>query len=140
MKHTNSESRLEDLLFAFRRKMVDMLKQEGVKYELTFSQVEIMRFIAEHHAVTMRMIADHLKITPPSATALVDELEKKDLVKRDGKTGDRRVVSVEFTGKAKKLFDKLSKRKHTILHSMLAKLTLAERNALERIINILISE
>ena len=137
--YTCSESKLEDLLFAFRRKMVEMLKKEGVKHELTFSQVEIVRFIAEHESVTMKMIADHLKITPPSVTALIDELERKDFIERDSKTEDRRVVSVRFTPKAKKVFEKLSKRKATVLHGMLAKLTPADRKSLERIISILIT-
>ena len=139
-KHACSESRLEDLLFSFRRKMLEMIKKEGVKHELTFSQIEIVHFIADHGTVTMKMIADHLKITPPSVTVLIDELERKNFIERDNDTGDRRVVSVRFTPKAKKLFEKISSNKATMLHGMLSKLSPSDRKSLERIINILIKE
>lgn len=135
----HKQPNLEDLLFAFRRNIVDACRKEGMQYELTFSQVEILRFIGESGKETMKSIADHLKITPPSATAMIDEMEKRGLVKRINDTQDRRVVIIAFTPKAKKLFASISARKQTILSSMLSRLSTQDKKTLERIITILIT-
>jgi DNA-binding MarR family transcriptional regulator len=135
---------IEDLLLALRRKIIDSCKREGIKYDLTFSQMEITRFIGEAHAasreVTMKNIADHLKITPPSATTLIAEMEKKGMIKRKHHPDDRRVVSIVFTPKAATLFERIYLRKQNILHAMVSKLNDKDQKSLERIITILITE
>ena len=131
---------LEELLLAFRREVASVCKRDGINYELTFSQVEIFHLIKEHQRVTMKQIAEHLKITPPSATALVSEMEKRGLVERKGDTVDRRIIHIVFTPKAKKILDKLAGRKQTILSTMVSKLSLEDQKTLERIISILLKK
>ena len=144
LQDRGKQPNLEDLLLALRRKIIDSCKKEGLKYDLTFSQMEITRFIGEAEAeskeVTMKAIASHLKITPPSATTFIAEMEKKGLVKRKSDPTDRRIVSIVFTPKAKKLFEKIYVRKQNILHAMVSKLDEKDQKSLERIITILITE
>jgi len=136
----NGTSSLGDLFLIFRRTLMEGMKKEGLTDDLTFPQIEVLRFIGPRGVRTMKGISLHLKIAPPSATALIAELEKKGLVRHIQRTGDRRVVAVAFTGKAKKLFASLSRRKEVVFKKMFSKLSAEDRKNLERIIRILIAE
>lgn len=136
----HKESSLGDLLLVFRRNILESVKKEGFKYNLTFSQMEVLRFIGPSGKETMRHIADYLKITPPSATEIVAELEKRGLVKRKGDKDDRRLVFIVPTEMSKKLFVSLFKRKDAVLKKMISKLNEKDKKNLERIIRILIAE
>ncbi len=138
--HTNKRSSLGDLLLVLRRNIMESIKKEGFKHDLTFSQVEVLRFIGSSGKETMKSIADYLKISPPSATEIVTEMEKKGLVNRKNNKIDRRVIFIVLTSTAKKLFVSVSKRKEVLLEKMISKLNEADRKTLERIIRILIAK
>jgi DNA-binding MarR family transcriptional regulator len=132
------KSSLGDLLLIFRRKILESVKQEGVKHDLTLSQVEILNFIGISGKKTMKDIADYLKITPPSTTTIIEEMEKKGLVKRKSDTNDRRVVFIVLGEKTKKIFTSICKQKELIFKEMISKLNKKDQKILERIIKILI--
>jgi len=134
------KSSLGDLLLVLRRNIVEAIKKQGLKHDLTFSQVEVLHFIGPSGRVTMRSISDYLRITPPSATEIVTEMEKKGLVKRTSDRDDRRVVYIAFTRMSQKLFSSISQSKELIFKKMIAKLSRADQSSLERIIRILITE
>jgi DNA-binding MarR family transcriptional regulator len=135
-EHTNS---LSDLIFIFRKNILKSIKKEGFKHDLTFSQVEVLGFVGSYGKETMKNIADHLGVTPPSATEIVSEMEKKSLVKRIDDKKDRRIVFIVLTPVAKKLSVSLCKKKEFILKKMLSKLSKKDRENFERIIRILIT-
>lgn len=130
---------LADLLLIFRRNILESVRREGFTDELTFSQVEVLRFIGPAGKKTMKNIADYLKITPPSVTEIIGEMEGRGLVVRRGSAEDRRVVFIELSRSARKLYVSLSKRKDLVLKKMIAKLSKADRENLERIIKILVT-
>ena len=134
------KSGLGDLLLVLRRKIVEAVRKEGLEHELTFSQVEVLYFIGPTGKMTMRSIANYLKITPPSATEIIAEMEKKGLVKRTSDKNDRRVVYIIFTKLAKKLFISVYKRKEFVFKKMIEKLSAKDKSNLERIIRILITD
>lgn len=133
------KSSLGSLLLVLRRNILEAIKKENLKHELTFSQVEVLHFIGPSGKVTMKSIAEYLKITPPSATELVRQMEERGLVKRDSDKKDKRVVYVTFTPTTKKVYKSICKRKELILQKITAKLNVKDRNNLERIIKILIT-
>jgi DNA-binding MarR family transcriptional regulator len=133
------KSNLEDLLLLLRRNIHESIKKEGLGHNLTFSQVEVLCFIGPSGKRTMKNIADYLKISPPSATETIDEMEKKGLVKRKSDQNDRRIVFIVFTDMAKKLFVSLAKRKDVIFKKMISKLSEKDCQNLERIIKIIIA-
>ena len=136
----HQKSNLSDLLLVLRRNIVEAIRKEGLKQDLTFSQMEVMGFIGPNGKETMKSIAEYLKITPPSATEIVSEMERKGLVKRINDKSDRRVVDIVFTPTAKKLFNSISKRKEMISQKMISRLNTEDRKNLERIIRILITK
>ncbi|MBI3888865.1 MarR family transcriptional regulator [Candidatus Nomurabacteria bacterium] len=118
---------------------MESLKAAGFEHELTFSQVEVLHFVGPEGKETMKSIADFLKITPPSATEIVAEMEKKGLVKRTSDERDRRVVFIVLSPLAKKLFISLHKRKEFVLKKIFSKLSKKDHEEFERIIRILIT-
>jgi DNA-binding MarR family transcriptional regulator len=139
MAYKSSKPNLGDLLLIFRRNILESIRKEGFKHDLTFSQVEVLRFIGLNGKETMRAISLYLKIAPPSATAIIAEMEKRGLVKRKSDENDRRVVFIILTDVSKKLFVSLSNRKDVLLKKMISKLKEEDRKNLERIIRILIA-
>ncbi|HTE49186.1 MAG TPA: MarR family transcriptional regulator [Candidatus Paceibacterota bacterium] len=140
MANIDNKPNLGDLLLIFRRNILESMRKEGFKHDLTFSQVEILRFIGPVGKETMRSIAGYLKITPPSATEIVAEMEKGGLVRRMNDKKDRRVVFIALSNLAKRLFVSISRRKNMILKKMTDKLDSKDRKNLERIIKILINK
>jgi DNA-binding MarR family transcriptional regulator len=134
------KSSLGDLLLIFRRKILESVKKEGLKHDLTLSQVEILNFIGFSGKRTMKDIADYLKITPPSTTAMVEEMEEKGLVRRLNNQKDRRVIFITLTEKTKRAFTSIYKQKELIFKEMIFRLNKKDQKTLERIIKILIKE
>lgn len=133
----NKKPNLVDLLLLFRRNIAKSIKKEGIKQDLTFSQMEILHFVGISGEKTMKSIADYLKITPPSVTELVKEMERKNLIKRIIGKKDRRVISIILTDTAKKNYISISKNKEAILDKMISKLNKKDKEALGRIIKII---
>jgi DNA-binding MarR family transcriptional regulator len=131
---------LEETLFAFRRKFSDVMRHEAECLHCPLSQIDTLSFIAEKGNSSMKEIADHLKITPPSATAIVEAMQKKKLITRTGSVADRRTIRVALTHTAWKLFRSFHERKFAILTKMLSKLRDTERKQLIKILTILIRE
>ncbi len=140
LNNKDKKTNLGDLLLLFRRKIRDGVKKEGIKYELTFSQMEVIHFIGISGEKTMKSIADYLKITPPSVTEIIKDMEKKNLVKRIIGKVDRRVVSIALTDSTKKNYISISKNKEEILDKMVSKLSQKDKKDLERIIKIIIKK
>jgi len=140
MISTYTKSSLSDLIFIFRKNILKSVKKEGFQHDLTFSQVEVLSFIGPTGKETMKSIAGHLGITPPSATEVVKEMEKKGLVKRVDDKKDRRIVFIILSPSAKKLSVSLCKQKEVMFKKMLSKLNKKDFESFERIIRILIKE
>ncbi len=130
---------LEDLLLAFRRKIMEVCKRESFYHELTLSQSEILRFL-DGEEKTVKQVAEYLKITPPSASAMIAEMEKKGFIEREENIHDRRSSCIRATPKALKLLSMISRQKQKILHGMLSKLSSKDKQSLERIITVLIKD
>ena len=131
---------LEKTLFSFRHKLLDMLRQEALDLKCPMSQIDTLTYIAEEGSPSMKEISNHLKITPPSTTVIVETMQKKKLITRVMNNKDRRTVRVTLTPKDWKLFKSFHERKLIILNQMLSKLCDGDRKQLIRILNILIKE
>ncbi|HUC89095.1 MAG TPA: MarR family transcriptional regulator [Candidatus Paceibacterota bacterium] len=134
------EPSLEETLFAFRHKLKSMLREEAYDFKCPISHIDTLSYIADSGTPSMKEIADHLKITPPSATAIVETMQKKNLITRVTNNKDRRTIRVSLTPKAWKFFKSLHSRKIIIINKMLSKLNDSDRKQFIRILNILIKD
>ena len=71
-----------------------MVKQIG----LSNPQCLVLKAIDENGPSSLASMSRYLNVSPANMTGLVDRLEKKGLVRRTSKLGDRRVTIVELTG------------------------------------------
>ena len=65
--------------------------------ELSLPQFTTLMIVQEHGPLPMNELADYLKVSPPSASAMVDRLVEKKLLARDHGTVDRRQVIVTIS-------------------------------------------
>ncbi len=124
------EITLEDALLNLRRTMTEALKDEAKRLGQSLAHFEVLKFVLETGNPSMKSLAAHLRITPPSASALVDGLVTKGFLERVSSSRDRRTVSIKLTPKSHKLFTSLRKSKIFIFNKMLRKLGLAEKKQL----------
>lgn len=136
----NKESSLEETLFAFRQKLSDILRQEAENFKCPISHIDALTYVAEKGNPSMKEIANHLKITPPSATAIIETMQKKKLITRVANNKDRRTIKIALTPKAWKFFKSFHEHRFTIFTKMLSKLRDTEQKQLIKILNILIKE
>ena len=139
-KHSPPEPRLGELLLSLRRKIIEACRKEGLPNDLTMPETEVLWFIGPEGSATMKAIAEHLKITPPSATSMIRVLEEKGIVERKSDPTDRRTVTIVLSKKAKELYSTVKKKKDGVLKKMLSRLDEKEKKDLERLITILIKE
>jgi DNA-binding MarR family transcriptional regulator len=68
------------------------IPSEWFSSDATIAQLRILLLLHMQHSARMSSIASELGIALPTATGIVDNLVKKELVIRDADPGDRRAV------------------------------------------------
>ncbi len=76
------------------------------KFKLTRPQMELL-FSIKHAQLSTGELAQRFGITSSAVSQMVDQLERKKLVQRVSKPGDRRVTYVTLAPQAHKQFEKL---------------------------------
>ncbi|HPS21239.1 MAG TPA: MarR family transcriptional regulator [Candidatus Paceibacterota bacterium] len=134
MKTKTKKTSLDGLLLEFRQAITDSLFEEAKRLKIPLSQFEVLTNILKSGSITMKKVASVLNITPPSASALVDTLEKKKLVSRVQLNGDRRTTHVILGKEAQKLFASIHKRKMLFFKKALEGLSKKDKEDLTRIL------
>ncbi|HEX7586508.1 MAG TPA: MarR family transcriptional regulator [Patescibacteria group bacterium] len=99
-KSENSTNQAISLMFSVNR----IIKERGGSGSTkSFSRLnlETLRYIKEKQPL-MKEVADYLCVTPPSATALINNLVEQNLVERVADKEDRRIVRLDITQHGKK--------------------------------------
>jgi len=68
--------------------------------ELSMAQVQVLMTLQSCGESTISNLAKHLKVSPPSASCMVDRLEDKGFLHRERSTEDRRKVVVRLSKQA----------------------------------------
>ena len=78
-------------------------------YGLTPPQYTVMLFIgkSDSHSLTMSEIGNKMVVTFANITTIVDNLEKREYVRRVRDSVDRRCIKVELTSAGSKIFEKI---------------------------------
>jgi len=93
------EARIALILFRLYQGMEVLIRRRGEAESLSPSQVQTLLFLSHAHPryKGIGAIAKRFSIAPATASRIVDNLEKKRLVKRTRRQQDRRSVQVELT-------------------------------------------
>ena len=126
-------------IFATKRLLQERATlQHGQFDPATHLRIETLRYIKERGSPSMREVAQHLWITPPSATSLINGLVKSGHIQRVQDSKDRRIIHLSLTAKGRtmlsqglaritehirKLFSKLDQDEQQQLTGILKKLS-----------------
>lgn len=101
---------------------------------LTPHQARALRVTGEQDGLRLSALADALRISPRSATEVVDALEKADLVARQPDPTDRRAILVAVTARGSRTLATLAAARTKDADDFFGRLTDHERAALRDIL------
>ncbi|MFI7528799.1 MarR family winged helix-turn-helix transcriptional regulator [Nocardia salmonicida] len=106
---------------------------------LTPHQARALRVAGEHDGLRLSAVAGALRISPRSATEVVDALEKAELVTREPDSTDRRATLVSVTARGRRTLDTLTEARTKDADDYFGRLTDEERASLRDILGKLVS-
>lgn len=101
---------------------------------LTLSQFNLIEALGEVGEVSVRGLADAAGVTAPTATRMLDALERGGIVRRDRTATDRRVVTVSLTREGRSVLDAQQAWVTERQHALYASLVPAEREGAARLL------
>jgi MarR family 2-MHQ and catechol resistance regulon transcriptional repressor len=104
---------------------------------LSFSQFAVLEALYHLGAMCQKELAAKILKSPRNITMVVDNLEKRDLVRRERNSGDRRMLDVHLTDKGWRLFESIFPRHIEALKEELEILGADELKELSRLCRIL---
>lgn len=107
----------------------ERLLEELAESDLTYSQMQALRYLHTHRRVTVGDLAEGLKISYPSATNMVHRLAKKGLIRRVANPRDRRQVGLMLTDEGRQLIEQVDAERRQRFARVLASMEPAERHA-----------
>lgn len=113
---------LSELILEIGRKIKERHKEENAKSPITHLCLGALRFVAETGKPTMKDLADHFGIPPPSATAMIEPLATDRFLVRDYDNHDRRIIHLSITDKGKKVLEKNMQIARKGMESILSKM------------------
>jgi MarR family transcriptional regulator, organic hydroperoxide resistance regulator len=108
--YAENEQLIQEIVGAIR-KFVRAVSLDAFKmsrqYGLTGPQSSVLRTLVQYGPLSSAALSRRLYVTPSNVTGIIDRLEKKGLVERVKKEGDRRVALIMLTETGTELSNKL---------------------------------
>src|SRR5579884_2634768 len=112
---------VQDILKQFQS--VHAAAANGPHVELNMQELRLVEFLGNEGPRMMRELDEYLTVAVNSVTSIVDNLERKELVRRHRSEQDRRVVRVELTDPGREVYQSLVEVNLRLFRSMLGALT-----------------
>ncbi len=97
--------------------------------DLSVPQFRSLAFIDRNAGTSLGELAEHLGLTPPSTSKLVDGLEKRELAQRRDSPQDRRRLTLSLTPAGQRILETARSGTQQSLAVLLAGLPAADRRA-----------
>lgn len=96
---SNDEPLLSFMIGNIRNEMTNQCARALIEYGLTLRNVLVMAYLENHknELVTQKTLEDHMHLSNPTVTVLIQNMEKKGLVKRCRVPEDGRKYSLTLT-------------------------------------------
>jgi DNA-binding MarR family transcriptional regulator len=111
---------------------------EWVAQELTFGQMRLLFLLSKHGPSPMSHIAEWLGVGLPTASGIVERVERHGLVARQHRLDDRRVVDCQLTDAGLHLIDEISGMRLEMMRRFLGVLTEDELAEMARLITLVL--
>ena len=96
---------LEVVPFAMRLIREEMRRHRGS--DLTLPQFRTLLFLQRNPGAALRQVAEHLGLTPPTVSHMINNLFARGLIERPGSILDRRRVELRLTARGNTLIDRV---------------------------------
>ena len=106
--------------------------------ELTFGQMRLLFLLGKHGPSPMSRIAEWLGVGLPTASGIVERVERHGLAARQHRIDDRRVVDCQLTPNGRRLIDEIYGMRLDMLRKFLAVLTLGEQVEMARLLKLVL--
>ncbi len=116
---------------------VRTMMRESAERNLSVPQFRTLGFINHHRGASLSDVAEHIGLTLPSMSKLVDGLVERKLVTRQSHTGDRRRITLELTARGCALWESALESTQASLAEKLATLSESDRATVVRAMRIL---
>jgi DNA-binding MarR family transcriptional regulator len=104
---------------------------EWASHDLNFGQLRLLLMLGRSGPVSIGQLAATIRVTPATASELVDRLERRGLVHRFHRTDDRRVVDCELSEQGSRLVAQVAGSRRQALRRILSVLTPEELGQLD---------
>jgi len=111
---------------------------EWVAQELIFGQMRLLFLLSKHGPSPMSHIAEWLGVGLPTASGIVERVERHGLVARQHRLDDRRVVDCQLTDAGLHLIDEISGMRLEMMRRFLGVLTEDELAEMARLITLVL--
>jgi DNA-binding MarR family transcriptional regulator len=118
------------------RAIRNQLRKHGNQL-LSIPQFRTLLFISRNEGASLSKLADHIGLTLPSISALVDGLVARNLVIRKTHRDDRRRINLTLTGRGEITLQSARKETQAYLKERLSRFSEAERGTVVRGLGIL---
>lgn len=93
------------------------------QYGLSRPQAEILYYVADQQPVTVKQIAQIMKVTSSAATQMIEGLVKLGYLQRENDEADRRIVRISLTTNGQSRFNEFKFHHLEKVNQLLATLT-----------------
>lgn len=126
------DAHLQDLIRQVQVRFSAFYGLHLAKAGVSFSQFSALAALGGAAPLKMRELAGALQVSMPAATHLVDQLERKGLVRRRPHPRDRRVTLVQVTARGARTAARSQGRAARLLAGILSGFPAGERRTVER--------
>ena len=121
-------------------KIIQSIRYEmrrGQRANLSIPQFRSLRFIQRNPDTSLSDLANHLGLTLPSVSKLVDGLVKKGLISRQESTADRRRLTLVLTQSGEAIINSARANAQVNIAKILSNLSNEELNTIHRTLELL---
>lgn len=111
---------------------------DWVAQELTFSQMRLLFLLSKNGPSPMSHIADWLGVGLPTASGIVERVERHGLVSRTHRLDDRRVVECGLTDEGHRLIDEIAGTRLAMMRQLLDVLDDRELAEMARLVTVIV--
>lgn len=136
----NSTDSIIDLSFRLTRIMRQRMFKMRSRSPLNLMQLHTLGWIAESRGVTMKELAEHLRISSPSATVFVQRLVMMGLLQRFEDPKNRKLVRLKISRKGQALCREHMEKAQDAMRKIFGIISPSDQKELARILDGLVQE
>ena len=133
--HTIKIKTSNELMSKIHRGMRRFFEFQMKKYGITPPQFEVLISLWSEDGLVLSELSKRLSRDGPTITGIIDRMEKKNLVRRERSTRDRRVIKVFTSPKSTEMKEALTKLQQTAGKDIIDNFTAEDIITLEQLLS-----